>query len=173
MFNVQPINSTPGFRVGLDDDQLGFNVAEPYSFYETAESPFRKFDLVANPYLRATRDRLGGLASRGTGLSPASLFGSAMAAPAVPSATQSTPLPMRFAGEGLQSPSAVDVTDLCQGVGRAGPYCLYRCSDGKMISTTQYPTGPCPPFRVRGIGTFPWGEAHEENKDYRPGGMLS
>jgi hypothetical protein len=36
MFNVQPINSTPGFRVGLDDDQLGFNVAEPYSFYETA-----------------------------------------------------------------------------------------------------------------------------------------
>jgi RHS repeat-associated protein len=52
MFNVRPYNSTPGFRVGFDDDEVGFNVAEPYSFQEVAPSPSAKFDLAANPYWR-------------------------------------------------------------------------------------------------------------------------
>lgn len=74
-----------------------------------------------------------------------------MAAPAAPSAAQSTPQPMRFAGEGSQSSSSVDATEeLCHGVGRAGPYCLYRCSNGQWIYSRQYPTGPCPPFHLEG-----------------------
>jgi hypothetical protein len=137
MFNVRPNNSTPGFRVGFDDDEVGFNVAEPYSFHEVAPSPFAKFDLAANPYWRVASDRLSGLGWEGTDLAPA----------------------MRFAAAGLQTPSAVDTTEeLCREVGRSGPLCLYRCADGKMIYTPNYPSGPCPPFQARGIGTFPWGQ---------------
>jgi RHS repeat-associated protein len=68
MFNVRPNNSTPGFRVGFDDDEVGFNVAEPYSFHEVAPSPSAKFDLAANPYWRVASDRLSGLGWGGTDL---------------------------------------------------------------------------------------------------------
>jgi hypothetical protein len=158
MLNVRPINSTPGFRVGLDDDELGFNIAEPNTFYEDAWSSTPRFDLAANPYLRIAQDRLTTSGWGGPSLPSASLLGSGMAAPAAPSAPQSTPQPTRFAGEGSQSPSAVDATEeLCHGVGRSGPYCLYRCPSGQWIYTPQYPSGPCPPFHFKGIGTFPWG----------------
>ncbi len=125
MFNVRPNNSTPGFRVGFDDDEVGFNVAEPYSFHEVAPSPSAKFDLAANPYWRVASDRLSGLGWGGTDLAPASQFAS---------------------------------QEACWEVGRAGPLCLYRCADGKMIYTPNYPSGPCPPFQVPGSGTFPWGQ---------------
>src|SRR6266852_8858099 len=130
------------------------SIAKPYSFDDAAENPSPKFDLATNPYLRVAGNRLSGLGRGGTGLAPVSLFGNEMAAPAAPSATQSTPQPMRFSGEGSQSPSAVDATEeLCHGVGRAGPYCLYRCPNGQWVYSPQYPTGPCPPFHIRGIGT--------------------
>ena len=125
MFNVRPDNSTPGFPAGFDDDQVGFNVAEPYSFHEVAPSPSPKFDLAANPYWRVASDRLSGLGWGGTDLAPATQFAS---------------------------------KEACWEVGRSGPLCLYMCADGKMIYTPNYPSGPCPPFQVRGIGTFPWGQ---------------
>src|SRR5215468_695927 len=115
MFNVRPNDFTPGFRVGFDDGEPGFNVAEPYSFHEVAPSPSLNFDLAANPY-------------------------------------------WRFGDAGLQPPDAVATSEeLCRGICRSGPLCLYMCADGKMEHTPNYPSGPCPPFWVRGIGSFPWG----------------
>jgi len=116
MFNVRPNNFTPGFRVGFDGGDLGFNIAEPYSFHEVAPSPSLNFDLAANLY-------------------------------------------WRFGDGGLQPPVAVTTSEeLCRGIGRSGPLCLYMCADGKMIYTPDYPTGPCPPFRLRGHGSLPWGQ---------------
>jgi hypothetical protein len=127
MFNVQPSNFTPGFRVGFDDGELGFNVAEPSSFHEVAPSPSATLDLAANPYWRVA---------------------------------QSTPLPMRLAGAGMQPQAAVNTSgeELCRLFGRSGPLCLYMCADGRMEYTPNYPSGPCPPFWIRGIGSFPWGQ---------------
>src|SRR5262245_59779173 len=49
--------------------------------------------------------------------------------------------------------------ELCRGVGRAGSYCLYQCPSGDWRYTPQYPSGPCTPFRMRGIGDLPWGDS--------------
>ena len=49
MFNVRQGDFAPGFRVGHNDDELGFNIAKPYSSDEPTRSPAPKFDLAANP----------------------------------------------------------------------------------------------------------------------------
>jgi hypothetical protein len=128
MFKVS--NTVPGFRV----EEPGFRVQDfdaPTRSYETPST--------GNPYLRP-RD-VGN-------------WGASILAPQTGSAWISPPA----VASGLQSPPAVDTTqDLCRGVGRAGPYCLYQCPDGNWVSSPLYPTGPCPPFIVPGIGTTPWG----------------
>jgi hypothetical protein len=159
MFNVQPSNFTPGFRVGFDDGELGFNVAEPSSFHEVAPSPSPTLDLAANPYWRVASDRLSGLGWGGTDLAPASRFASGMAASAARSAMQSTSPPARFPGPSSQMASAAANEELCLSVGRVGPYCLYRCPIlGDMVYRPYPGTGPCPPFQMRGYGTLPWGD---------------
>jgi hypothetical protein len=139
MFNVRPDNFTPGFHVGFDGGEPGFNIAEPDSFHEVAPSPSPNFDLAANPYWRLARDRLSSLGWGETGLAPVSQFGSGMAAPAAPSAAANE--------------------EMCSTVGRVGPYCLYRCPiHGDMVYRPYPGAGPCPPFQVRGYGTLPWGD---------------
>jgi hypothetical protein len=156
MFKVS--NTVPGFRVGTVNDEPGFRIQDFASPSKSYEMPLPGGLPAGNPYLRIANNPRAIDTWGASDAAPASPFGSGVM-PSVPAPqTRSAWVSPPTVAGGLQSPSAVDATEeLCRGVGRAGPYCLYQCPTGQWIYTPQYPSGPCPPVQVRGIGTFPWG----------------
>jgi hypothetical protein len=156
MFNVS--SATPGFRLGMANGAPGFRMQHFDSPDETYEMLSPMALLARNPYLRYA-DRGSDIDNWGASDGAlVSAFGSAAGQQPLTrqAGTDSASLQ---AAAGSHLPSAVDaVVELCHNVGRAGPYCLYQCPDGRWVSNALYPTGPCPPFVVPGIGTSPWGD---------------
>ena len=137
MFNVS--NTVPGFRVGIANDEPGLRMQDfdlPSDSYQML-TPMAL--LGGNPYLHAA-DYGRGIGSGGADAALASSFGSPAAAG-------------RF-----QAPSGGETAEeLCRNVGRAGPYCLYKCPSGEWRARLVEPFGICVPFSIRGVGDFPWG----------------
>ena len=156
MFNVQLERRAPGLHnfkppqelvAGLHNfkppEELapGFGMNADGSIGEATAAPF--------PYAAFARGLYNGLGS----------------APALdPGAAQPA-----FAGAATGGYSAEDAApgalpasngprpEACPLVGRVGPQCVYQCSPGEWVSTSLYPSGPCPPFIAPGYGTSPWG----------------
>jgi hypothetical protein len=153
MFKVS--NTVPGFRVGTVNDEPGFRIQDFASSSKSYEMPLPGGLLAGNPYLRIANNPRDIDTWGASDAASAFPFGSGAMPSVFPPRTRSAWVSPTVAG-GLQSASAVDAQELCRGVGRAGPYCLYQCPNGDWVSSPLYPTGPCPPFIVPGIGTSPW-----------------